>query len=99
PREACAPASLRPPGRAPEDPRGGQSPDRHLPRAHPPAGVDRAAQAEGAGACRPAVRLPRPGWVELSAEHWKEEPEEHDYPAALSYLSLVLEPKLAGQLV
>ena len=25
-------------------------------------------------------------------EHWKDEPEEHDYPAAADYLSLLLEP-------
>jgi len=26
---------------------------------------------------------------------WKEEPDEHDYPAATSYLSLVVQPRLA----
>jgi hypothetical protein len=31
--------------------------------------------------------------------HWKEEPEDHDYPAALSYLSLVLPVPLAKRLV
>ncbi|MGA8014787.1 MAG: hypothetical protein WCB85_02585 [Candidatus Dormiibacterota bacterium] len=26
-------------------------------------------------------------------EHWKDQPDEHDFPAAADYLSLVLEPK------
>lgn len=30
--------------------------------------------------------------------HWKEEPDEHDYPAAESYLSLVLPPARAKRL-
>jgi hypothetical protein len=32
-------------------------------------------------------------------EHWKNEPEEHDYPAAKSYLSLLVEPAEADRLV
>lgn len=32
-------------------------------------------------------------------EHWKEEPDDHDYPAAESYLSLVTSPAQAKQLV
>lgn len=32
-------------------------------------------------------------------EHWKDEPEEQDYPAALSYLSLVTSETRAGTLV
>jgi hypothetical protein len=28
-------------------------------------------------------------------EHWKEEPDEHDYPAAADYLSLLLPPSAA----
>jgi hypothetical protein len=28
--------------------------------------------------------------------HWKREPEEHDYPAAADYLSLLVDPALAG---
>jgi hypothetical protein len=28
-------------------------------------------------------------------EHWKEEPDEHDYPAAADYLSLLLPPSVA----
>jgi hypothetical protein len=32
-------------------------------------------------------------------EHWKEEPEEHDYPAATSYLSLLIKAKHAEHLV
>lgn len=31
--------------------------------------------------------------------HWKEQPESHDYPAALSYLTLVLTPVLAKKTV
>ena len=31
--------------------------------------------------------------------HWKEEPEPHDYPAAASYLALVLPPARALRLV
>ncbi len=29
---------------------------------------------------------------------WKDAPDEHDYPAALSYLSLVFEPQVAARL-
>jgi hypothetical protein len=32
-------------------------------------------------------------------EHWKSEPDEHDYPAAEAYLSLVLEPALVDRTV
>src|ERR1700733_5861331 len=32
-------------------------------------------------------------------EHWGEEPEEHDYPAAASYLSLICEPNEVRRLV
>ena len=32
-------------------------------------------------------------------EHWKSEPEEHDYPAAADYLSLVLDPKRCDAVV
>jgi hypothetical protein len=32
-------------------------------------------------------------------EHWKSEPEEHDYPAATSYLSLVLPPATVDPVV
>src|ERR1700736_816022 len=28
-------------------------------------------------------------------EHWKTEPDEHDYPAALDYLTLLLSPEVA----
>lgn len=31
--------------------------------------------------------------------HWKDEPEEHDFPAAESYLALVLPPQAARRLV
>jgi hypothetical protein len=31
-------------------------------------------------------------------EHWKNEPEDHDYPAAESYLSLLLDPSEAVRL-
>src|SRR5919108_3028692 len=32
-------------------------------------------------------------------EHWKSEPDEHDYPAALAYLSLLLPPSSADEVV
>lgn len=32
-------------------------------------------------------------------EHWKAEPDEHDYPAALSYLSLIMPEDEADKLV
>lgn len=33
------------------------------------------------------------------AMHWKQEPEDHDFPAALSYLSLVFENDRAQEMV
>jgi hypothetical protein len=33
------------------------------------------------------------------SEHWKQEPEDHDYPAAEAYLSLVLPEAVATHLV
>ena len=35
----------------------------------------------------------------METERWKNEPEEQDYPAALSYLSLLMDPAAAAQLV
>lgn len=35
----------------------------------------------------------------MPAEHWKDEPEAHDFPAAGDYLSLVFPPGDAAQLV
>jgi len=35
----------------------------------------------------------------VAEPHWKDEPEEHDYPAAESYLSLLSAPEHAGRLV
>jgi hypothetical protein len=32
------------------------------------------------------------------AEHWKSEPEPHDYPAAVNYLSLLVAPSVALKL-
>jgi hypothetical protein len=32
-------------------------------------------------------------------EHWKAEPDEHDYPAAQAYLSLLLQPDSAAEVV
>ena len=32
-------------------------------------------------------------------EHWKVEPDEHDYPAAVSYLSLIVQPDAAQEVV
>lgn len=34
-----------------------------------------------------------------TTEHWKTEPDEHDYPAAADYLSLLLRREDVGQLV
>jgi hypothetical protein len=34
----------------------------------------------------------------METEHWKNEPEDRDYPAALSYLSLLMDPAAAAQL-
>jgi hypothetical protein len=33
------------------------------------------------------------------SEHWQLEPEEHDYPAATTYLGLICEPALVAKLV
>jgi hypothetical protein len=35
----------------------------------------------------------------MPAEHWKNEPEDQDYPAAASYLSLLVGPETAAKLV
>ncbi len=35
----------------------------------------------------------------MIAEHWKDEPDEHDFPAATDYLTLVFSPKDAAALV
>lgn len=35
----------------------------------------------------------------MAADHWKDEPEGQDYPAAESYLSLLVSPALAAKLV
>jgi hypothetical protein len=32
-------------------------------------------------------------------EHWKDEPDEHDFPAAADYLGLLLEEKAVGRIV
>lgn len=32
-------------------------------------------------------------------DHWKSEPEDHDYPAALAFLSLLVPPATAAQVV
>ena len=37
--------------------------------------------------------------VNEKEEHWKSEPEEHDYPAAASYLTLVLAPSKVDSVV
>ena len=34
----------------------------------------------------------------MESEHWQDQPEEKDFVAARTYLSLLLEPKLAKQL-
>jgi hypothetical protein len=35
----------------------------------------------------------------VAGEHWKDEPEEQDFPAAESYLSLLIGPAAAAKLV
>jgi len=35
----------------------------------------------------------------MIGEHWKNDPEEHDYPAAKSFLSLIVDPEEAKRLV
>lgn len=35
----------------------------------------------------------------MKTEHWKEEPEKKDYPAALNYLSLLISPRDAKIIV
>jgi hypothetical protein len=35
----------------------------------------------------------------VAQEHWKEEPDDHDYPAASDYLSLLVEPVACKALV
>ncbi len=35
----------------------------------------------------------------MKTEHWKEEPDEKDYPAALNYLSLLTDPREAKKIV
>jgi hypothetical protein len=35
----------------------------------------------------------------MASEHWKDEPEAQDFPAATSYLSLLIGLKAAGKLV
>jgi hypothetical protein len=35
----------------------------------------------------------------VTSEHWQLEPDEHDYPAATTYLGLICEPALAQKLV
>jgi len=35
----------------------------------------------------------------MTVEHWKREPEDHDYPVATSYLSLLVGAEAATKLV
>jgi hypothetical protein len=35
----------------------------------------------------------------MDGEHWQIEPDEHDFPAARTYLSLICSPALAAKLV
>jgi hypothetical protein len=35
----------------------------------------------------------------MSNVHWQDEPEDHDYPAATSYLALIADPDTVGMLV
>jgi hypothetical protein len=34
----------------------------------------------------------------VASEHWKDEPDDHDFPAAVSYLSLLVSPSRAEEL-
>jgi hypothetical protein len=34
----------------------------------------------------------------MTAEHWKDEPERQDYPAARNYLSLLVDPRTAKKI-
>ncbi len=35
----------------------------------------------------------------MAVQHWKDEPDDHDFPAAASYLSLLMDPTSAAALV
>jgi hypothetical protein len=35
----------------------------------------------------------------MDAEHWQLEPDEHDFPAARTYLSLICDPAMAAKIV
>lgn len=35
----------------------------------------------------------------MKTEHWKEEPEDKDFPAAFNYLSLLIDPREAKKIV
>ena len=35
----------------------------------------------------------------MVAEHWQLEPDEHDFPAARTYLSLICDPAMAAKIV
>jgi hypothetical protein len=35
----------------------------------------------------------------MESEHWQSDPDEHDFPAAATYLSLISEPALAAKIV
>jgi hypothetical protein len=35
----------------------------------------------------------------MATEHWKDEPEEHDFPSAFNYLTLLTEPRDAKKIV
>jgi hypothetical protein len=55
------------------------------------AGAKKSADAKRVEPVPIAARAPR--------EHWGERPDEHDYPAAASYLSLICEPAEVRRLV
>ena len=56
------------------------------------------ASKKSASATTPARVAASDRWVGV-AEHWSEVPQEHDYPAAASYLALVCEPTEVRRLV
>ncbi len=35
----------------------------------------------------------------MASEQWQDAPEDHDFPAAATYLSLICDPTLAGRIV
>ena len=60
--------------------------DNHWQRAAPLGGPGSSVQLQGAA----GASIARGGSVPVAAEHWKAEPDKQDFPAAESYLSLLV---------